>query len=92
MSTSRNGEIAISVSRSGVLVDPQIFREIQQKLIVSSAGEEMSALRGRDIGLTISKKLVELHGGEIDVTMNPEKKAVYRFTIDAIDDSGVLPG
>jgi signal transduction histidine kinase len=58
-----NGEIVISVSDTGVGIDPadqeRIFAEFEQTQHGKDAEE------GTGLGLTLCKKLVELHGGRI---------------------------
>jgi signal transduction histidine kinase len=74
-----NGEVRISVADTGpgVAVEDQerIFEEFQQ----TEAGLEQR--EGTGLGLALSKRFVELHGGRIWVESVPEKGASFTFTL-----------
>jgi two-component system sensor kinase FixL len=38
------------------------------------------------VGLSISKRIVEAHGGKISVTRNDNGGATFRFTLPTIED------
>src|SRR5262249_14486981 len=68
-SAKRNGEVLVSVHDTGPGIAPEdqerIFEEFQQ----TDAGAEEQ--EGTGLGLALSKKLVELHGGRIWVESEP---------------------
>lgn len=75
------GEVNVSLNNSedGVLVSianqgPEITPE-QKKRIYDKfwQGDTSHAAEGTGIGLSIVKKIVELHGGTVDVTSSPEE-------------------
>lgn len=72
--------VKVSVIDTGIGIKPQdfgrIFEEFQQT-------QEAFALRkgGTGLGLPITKKFVELHGGQIWVESAPEQGASFHFTL-----------
>ena len=75
-----DGSVEISVSDTGVGIAPEdqqkIFEEFQQARHGSLAEGE-----GTGLGLTLTKKFVELHGGKIWVESEPGKGATFTFTL-----------
>jgi signal transduction histidine kinase len=78
-SAQRNGEVLISVKDTGPGIAAQdqerIFEEFQQ----TDVGAEVR--EGTGLGLALSKKLVELHGGRIWVDSEPGQGATFTFTL-----------
>ena len=76
---SVDGEVRVSVSDSGPGIAPEdqarIFEEFQQ----AAAGREQR--EGTGLGLALSKRLVELHGGRIWVESEPGKGSRFVFTL-----------
>jgi signal transduction histidine kinase len=76
-----NGEVRVSVADTGpgVAVEDRdrIFEEFQQ----TDAGIEQR--EGSGLGLALSKRLVELHGGRIWVDSEPGKGSTFVFTLPA---------
>ncbi len=74
-----DGEVRVSVSDSGpgIATEDQvrIFEEFQQ----AAAGKEQ--FEGTGLGLALSKRLVELHGGRIWVESEPGKGSRFVFTL-----------
>ncbi len=74
-----DGEVRVSVSDTGPGIAPEdqerIFEEFQQ----ADAGKEQS--EGTGLGLALSKRLVELHGGRIWVESEPGKGSTFVFTL-----------
>jgi signal transduction histidine kinase len=74
-----DGEVRVSVSDSGLGIDPddqaRIFEEFQQ----AAAGREQR--EGTGLGLALSKRLVELHGGRIWVESQLGKGSTFVFTL-----------
>ena len=76
-----DGEVRVSVADTGPGIPPEdrerIFGEFQQ-------GEAGLARReGTGLGLALSKRLVELHGGRIWVDSEPGKGSTFVFTLPA---------
>jgi signal transduction histidine kinase len=74
-----DGEVQISVSDSGPGIAPEdqarIFEEFQQ----AAAGREQR--EGTGLGLALSRRLVELHGGHIWVDSEVGKGSTFVFTL-----------
>jgi signal transduction histidine kinase len=74
-----DGEVRVSVADSGPGIAPEdherIFEEFQQ----SEAGAEQR--EGTGLGLALSKRLVELHGGRIWVDSELGKGSTFVFTL-----------
>jgi signal transduction histidine kinase len=76
-----NGEVRVSVADTGPGLAPEdherIFEEFQQ----AEAGVEQR--EGTGLGLALSKRLVELHGGRIWVDSELGKGSTFVFTLPA---------
>lgn len=71
--------VQISVSDTGIGIKPEeqqvIFEEFRQ------VGDESHKREGTGLGLTLTKKLVELHGGRISVKSEVGKGSTFTFTL-----------
>jgi signal transduction histidine kinase len=76
-----NGEVTVSVADTGPGLAPEdhdrVFEEFQQ----TEAGVEQR--EGSGLGLALSKRLVELHGGRIWVDSELGKGSTFVFTLPA---------
>ncbi|MCK6624724.1 MAG: HAMP domain-containing histidine kinase [Anaerolineae bacterium] len=87
---SDDGFVKVSVIDTGIGIRPEdferIFEEFQQT-------EEAFALRkvGTGLGLPISKKFVELHGGKLWVESRPGHGAAFHFTLPVAPAGLPLP-
>jgi signal transduction histidine kinase len=76
-----DGEVRVSISDTGPGIAPEdqdrIFEEFQQ----AAAGKEQR--EGTGLGLALSKRLVELHGGRIWVDSERGKGSTFVFTLPA---------
>jgi signal transduction histidine kinase len=74
-----NGEVRISVADTGPGIAPddqeRIFEEFQQ----TEAG--IAQREGTGLGLALSKRLVELHGGRIWLESEPGHGSTFHFTL-----------
>jgi signal transduction histidine kinase len=73
-------ELEIAVSDTGIGIRdedlPRLFREYEQ---VSAQGSERAG--GTGLGLALTKRLVELHGGSIGVSSRPGEGSVFRVRL-----------
>ena len=78
--TRQNGEVVIAVRDTGPGIAPadqaRIFEEFQQARAANGERPE-----GTGLGLALSKKLIELHGGRIWVESEPGRGSTFTFTI-----------
>ena len=75
---AENGDVRVDVQDTGIGIAPEdharVFEEFQQ------VGRERSR-EGTGLGLTLSKRFVELHGGRIWVESTPGKGSTFSFTL-----------
>jgi signal transduction histidine kinase len=75
-----DGTIEIAVSDTGIGIAPKdqeaIFEEFRQV-----GGDEARKVEGTGLGLTLTKKFVEMHGGRIWVESEVGKGSTFRFTL-----------
>ena len=75
-----NGEVKVSVTDTGPGIAPEdherIFEEFQQT-------ERAEQREGTGLGLALSKRLVELHGGRIWVESELGQGSTFVFTLPA---------
>jgi two-component system sensor histidine kinase ChiS len=80
------GKIAVTVSDTGIGIpvadQARIFESFEQ--IDGGAAREHG---GTGLGLTITKQLVLLHGGEIRVASEPAKGSRFTFTVPLTEDA-----
>lgn len=74
--------VVISVSDTGIGIDSESLPYIFERFYRAEKSRNR-ATGGSGIGLTIAKKLVELHGGTIDVTSRPAKGATFTIKLPA---------
>ncbi len=74
------GMLAIKVSDTGIGISPESFTRIFEMFEQEDAGTSRQ-YGGTGIGLSVTKKLVELHGGKIWVESEVGKGSVFTFTL-----------
>ncbi|MDK1492541.1 oxygen sensor histidine kinase FixL [Sinorhizobium sp. 7-81] len=70
------GEIAVVVEDTGGGIPEEIAGQLFKPFVTTKAS-------GMGIGLSISKRIVEAHGGEMTVSKNAAGGATFRFTLPA---------
>jgi signal transduction histidine kinase len=78
-SAQQNGEVLVSVRDMGPGIAPEDYERIFEEFQQTEAGQEQR--EGTGLGLALSKKLVELHGGRIWVESELGKGSTFTFTL-----------
>jgi signal transduction histidine kinase len=82
--TRENGEMVVAVSDTGIGIKPEdqerIFEEFQQ-----AGSDYTKKAEGTGLGLALSRKFVELHGGTIGVESLEGKGSTFRFRIPQME-------
>jgi len=73
-----DGMVVIEVSDTGSGIAPEIGAQLFQPFVTSKAS-------GMGVGLSISRTIIEAHGGQITVRANPGGGSIFRFTLRAVD-------
>ena len=71
--------VAVSVADTGPGIAPDIASKLFQPFVTTKQ-------QGMGIGLSICRTIIESHGGEITVDLNPGGGTIFRFTL-----RGVVP-
>jgi two-component system sensor kinase FixL len=71
------GMLEVSVADTGPGIDPDIAAQLFQPFITTKP-------QGMGVGLSISRTIIEAHGGQIWTEPNPGGGAVFRFTVRAL--------
>jgi PAS domain S-box-containing protein len=77
--TTQNGRQIFHVRDNGIGIDPQFHQEIFR--IFKRLNDEDDNVKGNGVGLTFVKKIIERHGGDIWVTSELGRGAVFHFTL-----------
>lgn len=84
----RDGMVRVSVADTGIGIQRDQLKHIFLPYHSGMGDAETPRSTGTGIGLGITKKLIELHGGQISVHSTPEEGSVFSFTIPvALDQS-----
>jgi len=72
-----DGMAAVKVTDTGTGISPDVASQLFQPFITSKP-------HGLGVGLSISRTIVESHGGQITVEPNPQGGTIFRFTVRAV--------
>jgi two-component system sensor kinase FixL len=75
--------IAISVTDTGTGIAPDTMSQLFQPFFTTKR-------QGMGVGLSISRTIVEDHGGKIEAIPNPEGGTVFRFTLRAVSPKDIV--
>ena len=78
----KDGMLAISVADTGSGISPDIAAHLFQPFITNKR-------HGMGVGLSISRTIVEAHGGQIGAIPNPAGGTTFRFTLRAVTQEEV---
>jgi two-component system sensor kinase FixL len=73
----KDGMLAISVADTGSGIAPDIAAHLFQPFVTNKR-------HGMGVGLSISRTIVEAHGGQIGASPNPAGGTTFRFTLRAV--------
>jgi signal transduction histidine kinase len=70
--------VLVSVQDTGVGIDPRNIHRIFEPFFTSKLG-------GMGMGLSIGRSIIEAHGGRLWVESQPDRGAVFQFTLPILD-------
>jgi signal transduction histidine kinase len=73
-----NGQVEVSVADTGPGIAPDDLEAIFEEFEQTAAGKDAE---GTGLGLPLSRKLVELHGGRLWAESRPGHGSTFRFTL-----------
>jgi two-component system sensor kinase FixL len=72
----------LSVADSGPGISPRVADHLFQPFVTTKGAQ------GMGVGLSISRTIIEAHGGRIWAEPNPQGGAIFRFTVPMGDPKG----
>ena len=72
-----DGMAAVRITDTGTGISPDVASQLFQPFITTKP-------HGLGVGLSISRTIVESHGGRITVEPNPQAGTIFRFTVRAV--------
>ena len=75
-----SGMLEVAVSDTGIGIPKDQFERIFSSF-EQIDGSAQRSYGGTGLGLAVTRQLVELHGGKIEVSSEPGKGSVFRFTL-----------
>ena len=83
-SFDRDDMITISIADTGTGVAPEVADQLFQPFVTTKR-------QGMGVGLSISRTIVEAHGGEIWLEANPDGQGtVFHFTLRVVRNEEVI--
>jgi two-component system phosphate regulon sensor histidine kinase PhoR len=79
-----DGMVRFAVEDTGIGIAPEFLPRLFEKFFRVPGQEHISS----GLGLTITKEIVEAHGGAIEVTSQPGKGSKFTFTVKAVQEPG----
>ncbi|MEJ2624444.1 MAG: PAS domain S-box protein [Pseudolabrys sp.] len=77
-----DGLVKVSVTDTGSGISPEIAEQLFQPFITSKR-------QGMGVGLSISRTIIEAHGGRIWAEPNPAGGTIFNFTLTAVNEGDV---
>src|SRR5215470_12166190 len=75
----KDGTIFVNVADTGPGIAPEIASQLFQPFITTKA-------QGMGVGLSISRTIIEAHGGQISAEPNPGGGTLFRFSLRAVTE------
>jgi two-component system sensor kinase FixL len=79
---AKDDSVEISVADSGSGIAPEMTGQLFQPFVTTKR-------HGMGVGLSISRTIIEAHGGQIWVDANPGGGTVFRFTLRGVNKEDV---
>ena len=80
-----DGMAVVKVVDTGIGIAPEIVDQLFEPFITTKS-------QGLGVGLSISRTIVESHGGRIWVEPNPKGGTIFRFTLHAVSQEDIHDG
>ena len=80
--TAHDDMIAITVADTGSGIAPEMVSQLFQPFVTNKP-------HGMGVGLSISRTIVEAHGGRISAEPNPGGGTIFRFTLRAVTQEDI---
>lgn len=77
--------VAVEVSDTGPGISDEVGAQLFKPFVTTKSN-------GMGIGLSISRRIVEAHGGELSLAGNGEDGVTFRFTLPALDPGSLAAG
>ncbi len=75
-------DVVVEIADTGPGISDEVAARLFQPFVTSKS-------HGMGIGLAISKRIIEAHGGEIGVSRNAEGGATFRFTLPVLTEAAI---
>lgn len=75
----KDGVVRVSVADSGPGIDPSIRDQLFQPFVTTKS-------EGMGVGLSISRTIIDAHGGELWIEDNPAGGAIFRFSLPVAEN------
>ncbi len=85
--SSSNKQLAFTVKNTGPGIDAEILPHIFDRFYRADNSRTKQDNKGYGLGLSLAKKIVELHNGELSVTSTPGKSTIFKVMLPTIQKS-----
>jgi two-component system sensor kinase FixL len=76
-SPAENDMVAVDIADTGCGIAPDVASRLFQPFVTTKR-------QGMGVGLSISRTIIESHGGQITVESNPVGGTIFRFTLRSV--------